>query len=112
MLPVVVASAQRSHKRGLWALAAGMVLTFAVLGLVLSAFGSVWSLSESILRKLGALGLLVAGSVLVFPRLQNLLEHTRVGWISCPFRTRQNPLSSGFRSLSRLGGRTFNTFLI
>ena len=70
LVPILVATALAQHRHGALALAAGLALSFMVVGLFIATVGSAIGLDAALLRKLAA-GLLVAfGAVLVVPALQ------------------------------------------
>jgi cytochrome c biogenesis protein CcdA len=69
VLPLVLASALSAHRLGPLALAGGMALSFVGLGLALASAGQVLGLSEDGLARIGALGLVGFGAVLLVPRL-------------------------------------------
>jgi len=73
-LPIVVGSATAAHRHGPLALAAGMTLSFTVLGLALSAVGSFAGLGESGLRTLAAAMLIAAGLAMLVGPLQEWLS--------------------------------------
>ena len=70
LLPILVASALAQHRLGLWALAAGLALSFAAIGLFVATIGvSIGIDSERLHRLAGAL-LIVFGAVMASSRLQ------------------------------------------
>lgn len=70
-LPIVVGSAGLRHRAGPLALAAGLVLSFVVVGVALASGGQLLGLDGDWLRRLAAIGLLAAGSTLLIPHLQD-----------------------------------------
>ena len=69
VVPIVLASALQSHRLGPVALAAGMGLSFVVLGLTVAAAGQALGLSDQTLARAGALAMIGFGTVLLVPRL-------------------------------------------
>jgi cytochrome c biogenesis protein CcdA len=70
LLPILIATALGQHRFGPLALAAGLTVSFMLVGTVIAAFGASVGLDPAVLRQLAA-GLLVAfGLVLLVPALQ------------------------------------------
>jgi cytochrome c biogenesis protein CcdA len=70
LLPILIATALGQHRFGPWALAAGLTVSFMLVGTVIAAFGASVGLDPAVLRQVAA-GLLVAfGLVLLVPALQ------------------------------------------
>lgn len=70
LLPVVLGTAVSHHRLGPVALAAGLALSFLVLGLFVAMIGFSFGLDSEKFRMLGAVLLVVVGAVLVMPPLQ------------------------------------------
>ncbi|HEY0801631.1 MAG TPA: cytochrome c biogenesis CcdA family protein [Steroidobacteraceae bacterium] len=70
LIPVVVASANDTHRGGIWALGAGLAITFSVLGLFLATIGATIGLDAETFRMVGAVVLALFGILLVSPQLQ------------------------------------------
>lgn len=70
VLPIVLGSAVSAHRRGPVALAAGLALSFTVLGVALAAFGAALGLDPGVFRNVAAVLLLAFGVVLLSSRLQ------------------------------------------
>ena len=89
-MPVVFGTAVSEHRWGPVALASGLTLSFLVLGLVVATAGYAIGIDAEILRKAGAILLLLVGVVLVSPPLQAKLTiglepltagaRDRLGW--------------------------------
>lgn len=81
LLPVVVAAAVASHRLGPLALAGGLALSFTSAALLVATAGLALGLAPEHLRVFGGGGLVLAGAVLVSPRLQAWVENrlTAVG---------------------------------
>lgn len=69
VLPIVLASALQAHRLGPVALAAGMSVSFVVLGLTVAAAGVAIGLDSDQLMKIGAVAMIGFGLVLLVPRL-------------------------------------------
>jgi len=70
LLPIVLGTAAQSHRAGPVALAAGLALSFVVIGLFIATFGFALGLDAELFRKIAAGLLLAIALVLVIPRLQ------------------------------------------
>ncbi|KRR18729.1 cytochrome c biogenesis CcdA family protein [Bradyrhizobium retamae] len=70
ILPIVLATAASSHRHGPLALAAGLCLSFAGIGLFLATAGHSIGLDADRLRYVAAMLIMLVGIVLVAPRLQ------------------------------------------
>jgi cytochrome c biogenesis protein CcdA len=77
LLPLVMGSAARS-RYGPIALAAGFVTTFTVVGIVVAAAGSALGLSDTVVRTVSAILLVLAGVLMISSKLQDLVA----GWLS------------------------------
>ena len=73
LLPVVVGSALQAGRLGPVALGAGLALSFALFGTLVTAFGFAIGLDAALLRQAGAALLLGAGVVLLVPPAQAML---------------------------------------
>ena len=83
LVPVVLGSAAQQHRLGPLALAAGLVISFTSVGLLLAVFGSQIGVDAEQVRLAGALILAAAGGFLLFPKLQErvaLAAGPLVGW--------------------------------
>ncbi len=69
IVPIVLASALQAHRLGPLALAAGMGVSFVILGLMVAAAGRALGLSDQTLAQAGALAMIGFGAVLLVPRL-------------------------------------------
>lgn len=70
LIPVLVASANDTHRGGIWALGAGLAMTFTILGLFLATIGASAGLDAETFRIVGAVLLALFGILLVSPQLQ------------------------------------------
>ncbi len=70
LLPILIGSAATAHRRGPVALAAGLTLSFAVLGVLLASVGASLGLDHTVFRNVAALILLGFAVLLLSSRLQ------------------------------------------
>lgn len=68
VLPIVVTGALGKHRLGPVAMAAGMSLSFVILGLTVAAFGHAIGLTEDRLNGIAAIGMLAFGAALLMPQ--------------------------------------------
>lgn len=70
LLPILIGSAVAAHRHGPWALAVGVMLSFALLGVVLARAAAATGLDPAALRNVAAVILVFLGVVLLSPFLQ------------------------------------------
>jgi cytochrome c-type biogenesis protein len=70
LIPVLVASAGDAHPGGIWALGAGLAVTFSVLGVFLASIGASLGLDPDTFRIVGAVLLAAFGVLLLSQALQ------------------------------------------
>jgi cytochrome c-type biogenesis protein len=70
LLPILVLSSLSQHRYGVWALAAGLSLSYAFIGTSLAAFGAVLGLDQTVLHHAGAIMLGLFGLILLIAPLQ------------------------------------------
>ncbi|MBK8007090.1 MAG: sulfite exporter TauE/SafE family protein [Rhizobiales bacterium] len=70
LLPIVVAAAFANGKLGTAALLLGLVAGFATLGVIVNATGALFGVSETVLRNVVAVLLLLFAAVLLIPALE------------------------------------------
>jgi cytochrome c biogenesis protein CcdA len=70
LIPILIGSAVLAHRLGPFALAAGLGLSFTLVGILLASFGTALGLDQATLRNLGAGILLLFGAMLLVPALQ------------------------------------------
>jgi cytochrome c-type biogenesis protein len=70
IVPILLASAVAAHRMGPFALAAGLALSFTLIGVALASAGTVVGLDQALLRQVGAVLLIAFGVVLFSSRLQ------------------------------------------
>ena len=106
LLPIVLATALQASGLGPLALSAGLVLTFVMVRVGVTAFGAVLGIDERVINTGAALMMVAFGLVLLIPRAQALLS----GWVT--------PLASGANdqlddnAVSQTGGGVRGQFLI
>ena len=72
LVPILVATALTQHRFGALALAAGLTLSFTVIGLFLATIGLSIGLDQNVVRQVAAAMLVAFGVTLLTPRLQAL----------------------------------------
>lgn len=70
LLPILIGTAASAHRRGPVALAAGLTLSFTVLGVLLASAGAVLGLDQTVFRNIAAMMLLGFGVLLLSTTLQ------------------------------------------
>ena len=93
ILPIVLASAASQHRLAPAALAAGLALSFAAIGLFVATLGFAIGLDGDVFRIVGALLLIVIGIVLALPSLQE-----KVSIAASPFGNWAQKRFGGFSS--------------
>lgn len=73
LLPVIIAGAFQSNKHGPIYMAAGLTVSFTVVGVLITAFGHLIGLNEQTINKTAALLMIVFGVILLIPALQEKL---------------------------------------
>lgn len=79
VLPIIVGSALGKHKLGPVAMAAGMSVSFVLLGLFVAAFGHALGLNEERLNTIAAIGMIVFGLALLVPQAGALFQTATAG---------------------------------
>lgn len=79
LLPILVAAALAEHQQGPLALAVGLTLSFTSVGLFTATLGLAIGLDAQVLRRAAAVGLLLFGALLLWPRLQLGFERATAG---------------------------------
>jgi len=70
LVPILIGTAASTHRRGPLALAAGLMLSFAVIGVVLASAGASLGIDQTVFRNIAALMLLGFGVLLLSTGLQ------------------------------------------
>ncbi len=103
VLPIVLAGALQANRLGPVALAAGMSLSFVLLGLGVAVFGRALGLSESMIAQTGAVLMILFGLVLLVPRLSAGFSTVTAGMASGA-DARMDGLDQGNLSGQFMGG--------
>jgi cytochrome c biogenesis protein CcdA len=82
VLPIVLAGALQASPLGPVALAAGMSLSFVVLGITVSAFGFALGLTEDLIAQAGAVLMIGFGLILLVPRFSLAFSTATAGLAS------------------------------
>lgn len=72
LVPVLIASAVNAHRWGAVALGTGLALSFAIIGIFLATVGASLGLDPDAFRTAGAVILVIFGTILLVPKLQNV----------------------------------------
>ncbi len=70
LVPIVIGTALGKHRFGPVALAAGLALSFVVIGLFIATIGFTAGLDQELFRSIAAVLLILVGGVLLMPRVQ------------------------------------------
>lgn len=70
LLPILLGMAVAAHRLGLYALAAGLTLSFTVVGVFVASLGSALGLDPALFRCVAAILLLLFGAILLSSHLQ------------------------------------------
>lgn len=79
LLPILIATAAAQHRYGALALALGLTLSFAVVGVFIATVGVAIGLDQGVLRGIAALLLVVFGTLMLAPWLQQRLRERAAG---------------------------------
>lgn len=79
VLPIVIGSALGQHRLGPVAMAAGMSVSFVILGLFVAAFGQALGLSEERLNLIAAIGMMLFGAALLLPQAGAVFQTATAG---------------------------------
>jgi cytochrome c-type biogenesis protein len=79
VLPIVLVSALNADRYGPVALAAGMSVSFVVLGVLITAFGASVGLTQDRMAQIGAVMMIAFGVVLIVPMFANRFEMATAG---------------------------------
>lgn len=80
VLPIVLASAMQAGRHGPLAIAAGMSLSFVILGMTVATVSHSIGLTESLLSKIGAVLMILFGLVLLIPELNERFATATAGF--------------------------------
>lgn len=79
VLPIVLATSLNASRHGPLAVAAGLSLSFVILGVTVTAFGHAVGLSVDDISRAGALVMIVFGIVLLVPRASSAFQTATAG---------------------------------
>jgi len=82
VLPIVLASALQAGKHGPLAIAAGMSLSFVILGMIVSTIGHSIGLTEQVLAQTGAVLMMIFGLILLVPKFNQRFATVTAGFSS------------------------------
>jgi len=99
LLPIIIASALQSSRLGPLALAAGLVVSFTIFGVSVTAFGHLIGLNEDSLNRIASVLMILFGLALLIPKAGMMLS-TAAGPIATSAGTQMDKLQS-----SGLGGQ-------
>ena len=108
VLPIVLVSALNAHRAGPLALAAGMSVSFVVLGVLVTAFGASVGLTQDRLAQIGAVMMMAFGLILVVPMFAQRFEMATAG-VAAGADTRMNSLNVGSLRGQFAGGLLLGT---
>lgn len=80
VLPIVLASAMQAGRHGPLAIAAGMSISFVVLGMFVATIGRGLGLTDQLLSEIGAVVMIVFGLVLLVPQLNSRFATATAGF--------------------------------
>jgi cytochrome c-type biogenesis protein len=103
VLPIVLVSALNADRYGPVALAAGMSVSFVVLGVLITAFGASVGLTQDRMAQIGAVMMIAFGVVLIVPMFANRFEMATAG-IAAGADNRMNDVGSAGLKGQFLGG--------
>lgn len=82
VLPLVLASAVQAGKHGPLAIAAGMCISFVTLGMLIATFGSSIGLTDQLMSRIGAVLMMIFGTVLLVPQLNSAFANATASFSS------------------------------
>ena len=106
LVPIVIGAATGAHRFGPAALAAGLALSFTLIGLFVATIGFSAGLDQDLFRAAGAAVLIIVGGVLLMPQLQ-----ARIAVAAGPSGNWAQAQASGFSDRG-LGGQFAVGFLL
>ena len=103
LLPILIASATAQHRFGPLALAAGLTLSFAIVGLFIATLGTAVGLDAGLLRKAAAVLLIAFGVLLLSARAQARFAQVASGAGSVGDRLLARITGTGWRGQLAVG---------
>lgn len=101
-LPIIVGSAAASRRHGPLALAAGLVVSFTLVGMAIASAGSFLGFSEDAVRAAAGAMLVLAGVVLLSARFQDMLSR-RLSPVASAAATATTRVGSGLGGQFAIG---------
>lgn len=98
VLPIAIASSFSAHKHGPLALTAGMSIAFVTLGVLVSSVGYSIGLDEDIIAQGAAVMMIIFGSVLLIPQMNERFAMATAGFSSKADMTMNDIEGNGLRS--------------
>lgn len=80
LVPILLATAVAAHRLGPYALAAGLTLSFTLVGVFVASLGAALGLDPALFRSIAAVLLIAFGAVLLSTRLQQGFALAASGW--------------------------------
>ena len=75
LLPIIIAASFQSSRYGPLLLAAGLVLSFTVIGVGVTAFGHLVGIDDQLINRIASILMIVFGLILLIPKAQTLLAN-------------------------------------
>ncbi|MEL6919455.1 MAG: cytochrome c biogenesis CcdA family protein [Pseudomonadota bacterium] len=108
VLPIVLMSALNANRAGPVALAAGMSVSFVVFGVLVTAFGASVGLTQDTLAQIGAVLMIIFGTILVVPMFARRFELATAG-VASGADARMNDLDASSLRGQFIGGLLLGT---
>lgn len=74
LLPIIIASSFQSTRAGPFALAAGLILSFTIVGAGITAFGHLIGLDSQLLNRIASIMMIIFGFLLILPQGRSLIS--------------------------------------
>ncbi|MGC1443124.1 MAG: cytochrome c biogenesis protein CcdA, partial [Burkholderiaceae bacterium] len=74
LLPIIIASAMQATRWGPLALAVGLVISFTIFGVAVTAFGHLIGLDADRLNQIAAMLMMVFGLILIIPKASSAMS--------------------------------------
>lgn len=103
VLPILVGSAGREHRHGPLALAAGLVVSFVAVGMLITSVGAAVGLDGASVRTGAAALMLIMGVILLSSRMQGRFSLAMAPVASAADRFAQQPFLSGLKGQFAVG---------
>lgn len=106
LLPIILAASLQSSRLGPVALAGGLVLSFTVIGVGVTAFGHLVGIDDVVINRAAAIIMVLFGAVLLIPQAQPLLAN-----LASPLASNANARLDGTEGAG-IGGQLFVGLLL